>query len=459
MVSHLIGSCNFAKVGDIELLFFPKDNNAFHRDAAKLVCSWLNASDLARMRRVNRSWNCLILDCSKFKNTLMVSSLLFSARKTAQMIKSPWTKNCQLLEILEVEIQHEFSTAQERAETFKEQNWKALALLEVAKVDPKHDLTAAKVAAESIETEGIGAPRKDSVLAKIVEEEAKHNLADAIKTAETIEEGEKKKEALLAIIKIVVQERNFDKAKELAHTLRIHFCNYYYQAIAEIVKTEAQFSMKTAQAYAQTLNPPTVRACAIAKIVEIQAQSNIEEAEVTALTIPSQFRLEANKVIVRALAKTDFEKAKKMVMKFPAYGCVEVVKVIAQTNLEDAKNYAFTFNSPQDLDRALLEIVKIEAENNLPAAEVTALLIEDPELRDQGLFEILKKSTNLTHAENIANEIDSLAWRVRADLVIIKIRAKENLADANAAVLQIADPTQRVRAILEIVKIILGNVC
>ncbi len=101
-----------------------------------------------------------------------------------------------------------------------------------------------------------------------------------------------------------------------------------------------------------------------------------------------------------------------------------------------------------------MEIVKKEAEKNLSAAEITALLIEDPGLRDQALLEIVKKSTNLIYAENIANEIYSLSMRAEADLALIKIRAKENPSDANAAALRIDKPTQRVRAILEIVKVL-----
>ncbi len=134
------------------------------------------------------------------------------------MIKGSWGKDCMLHGIFQLEIQHEFNTARERAQTFGEPNWRALALLEVAKVDPDHDLTPAKEAAQSIQTQGMLAPSKDSVLATIVVEEAKHNLADALKTVETIGEGEKKKDALLALIKTLAQERNFDKAKELAHT-------------------------------------------------------------------------------------------------------------------------------------------------------------------------------------------------------------------------------------------------
>ncbi len=68
----------------------------------------------------------------------------------------------------------------------------------------------------------------------------------------------------------------------------------------------------------KVLIPLNIELAAIVEIVEIQAQSNIEEAKVTALTIPSQFRLQANLSIVRALAKIDFEKAKKMAKRFPA---------------------------------------------------------------------------------------------------------------------------------------------
>jgi len=429
MVSHLIGSYHFTQVDD--LLFFPTNGNSLQKEGVRLVIHLLfithllKDEDLGRLRQVNRSWNLLILSTPKFVDKMLVSSLLFAARQTAQKIEDKWIMNGLLLKSFRIEIRHDFSKAQERLKR-GDVPFKTEALLEIAKIDPQHNFAPAKTHALAIND----FRKRDQELTKIVELQAKYNLIDAKVTAEAIssESGEKAK-ALLKIIQIEAR-LNLDDAKATAHAIleTKYYGKNYVEAMTEIVK--------------------------------IEAQSNIEAAEATAKTIPSRDSSKADREILKKKAQTNFGNALKIAQKsvYLRENLMEVIKGCAQVDLAAAKAAALTFN-PYLKDLALCEIVKIEVHVNLDAAKVTALPIKDPEIKERAVIAIAKKEAkvNFEVFKRSSYAISNRYVRQDLGMHMFKEEALTDLISANAKTLTIPDSQIKTKVILKIAKALLKN--
>jgi hypothetical protein len=433
MVSRLIGSSSYTQVDNP--LFFPDNGNGLHTDGVRLVINLLfishllKDSDLGRLRHMNRSWNFLILSNPKLVNKMLVSSLLFAAKQTAQKIEDRGNRDHLLFKIFKIEIQHDFTMAQERVKSW-DVSFKTDALLEIAKVDHRHNFTPAK---NHVSTAYYVIPcLHDRDLSKIVELEAKYNLINAKLTVQTMRDpkGSEKARALLKIIQVEVRS-NLGDAKATAHALL------------------------------ETKYHGTIYAEAMTEIVKIEAQSNLEAAEATAQSIPARDRLKANREILKKKAQVNFDNALKIAQKSsnPHDNLIEVIKGGAQVNLAAAKAAALTFSNRYTKDQALCEIVEIEVNINLEAAKVTALAIQDPKTKERAVIAIAKKEVKVNFEVFKSSSYAISNHLVRQDLGIqmFKAEALSDLSSANAKTLSIQNSRMKATVILKIAKVVLRN--
>ena len=186
-------------------------NWGFPPEITDLVFSFLNPSDLIKIRQVCKTWNIHIIQ----KKCYELQTTLNRAKAETLKVQDSFCKDQLLLSIIKIEAQHNLPEAQKTAGLIKESFFKAQALCKIAKIDPSHDLSPAREITGSIQD-----PESRAIILTLIAKiDPSHDLSPAKKATSQMENNYNRNKRLSIIARI---EADYDpqKAKETALTIQ-----------------------------------------------------------------------------------------------------------------------------------------------------------------------------------------------------------------------------------------------
>ncbi len=379
----------------IEGNLFPSSQILLPSDVVKsLVINYLLPKESSKMMEVNLSWHHLIKsDKNLYREKIFIPYCLLQAELFATQIKDPYHRAIALLNLAKIDpsnyVNKAKSVANELIPNFSNNHTKFVILFEITKFEAKHNLTEAIKTAQSIIDPGLRA----KAFLEIAKLDPLHDLSPSLEAAQNIKNSSQKFEVLFAISK-VEPSHNLTQTKLAA--LRITLLPMKNRAFTMIAIFEAQYNVKGARETLE-MNSGANESKVLSAIAMIEAVTSIKLAIKTAKTIGNP--------IIRAET------------------LLEIAKVDPQHNFKKVKEAAKEIHCPLQLFELLLETSKINPEYNLN--------------------ELIKAAKNI---KDYSDQVDAL-------LKIAEIDPKHNLSNAIKSAKKIKDELSRFCFLKKIAKI------
>ncbi len=423
-----------------------------------LYINYLTPPDTALMMKLNTSWHHLIgTDIEIYEKKIYISACIAHARQSARKIDIGCRKEELLFKIKVFE--EKYQLIQSKHPLPKIESWESL--IRDVKILALVDLCQAKEKTQSIEDLLV----RTKAYLEIAKVDPNHDLLEAKQSALSIKNLEKQSEAIFEIVSFEVQH-NLSEAIVLADLIS----HPYYKSLAfvEIAKYDPMHDLSQAKQLAFDLELSLDRVMAFLQILRVEAVYDLTKATLTLQScIPISSKLEGCKVIIEVLAQQNIEKAKEWVRYTikPESGRLnlcyfEIVKIEVHINLMRSKITTGCISDNECKSRAYLEIAKVDPLHDLSQSKLFAKKIKNDFARSRVFHDIsiLQAGSDPIRALKTTIKIDfSLRDQTFKQIAKVVVVSQGNLDLAKKIALNIKDCQQQTEALLIIAGIVLDK--